>query len=341
VTATDNVLRSPEACTDTAGGAHARSSRRRASIIMSAHDLRDIARRLGGEASGRNHVICPGPGHTKRDRSLSVRFDSGAPEGFLVNSFAGDDPIRCRDYVRRQLGFPAWQPGDERNRNVSSQRREFDQAAMEREAEYRCRTEDDLIRIKRADELWHSAKDPRRTAAEDYLRTRALKLDDDLVDTVLRFHPHCPWRNEDTGLTEIPALLAAFRSLDDDEITGVHRIRLDQPQYWPKTRRMMLGVVRRAAVKLVPAAHALAVAEGLETAMAANKMGYGPAWALGSAGAIALLPTLPWIEHLILLAENNDASRAATERCGKRWFKAGRRVTRIWPKPGCDDLNVW
>jgi hypothetical protein len=43
-----------------------------------------------------------------------------------------------------------------RDRNVSSQRREFDQAAMERDAEYRSRTEDDLFRIKRADELWHS-----------------------------------------------------------------------------------------------------------------------------------------------------------------------------------------
>jgi hypothetical protein len=103
----------------------------------------------------------------------------------------------------------------------------------------------------------------------------------------------------------------------------------------------MLGVVRRAAVKLVPVADELAVGEGVETVMAANQLGYGPAWALGSAGAIANLPVLPNIKHLVLLAENNDdgASRTATERCGQRWLKAGRRVTRIWPRAGCDDIN--
>ena len=101
----------------------------------------------------------------------------------------------------------------------------------------------------------------------------------------------------------------------------------------------MLGVVRRAAVKLMPVADKLAVGEGVETCMAANRLGYGPAWALGSAGAIVLLPVLPNIKRLTLLAENNDASRAATERCGQRWLKARRCVTRVWPAAGCDDLN--
>jgi hypothetical protein len=96
--------------------------------------------------------------------------------------------------------------------------------AMDREAEYR-RTEDDILRIKRAAELWDEAKEPRRTLAENYLRSRALDLPDDLAGAVLRFHSGCPWRNEASGKTElIPALLAPFRSLDDDTITGVHRI---------------------------------------------------------------------------------------------------------------------
>jgi putative DNA primase/helicase len=101
----------------------------------------------------------------------------------------------------------------------------------------------------------------------------------------------------------------------------------------------MLGLVRRAAAKIVPIQHTLSVAEGVETAIAANQLGHGPAWAVGSAGAIANLPVLPHIGHLILLAENNDASRVATDRCGQRWLKTGRRVTRIWPDGGCDDLN--
>ena len=297
-------------------------------------DLRVIARRLGGEVSGRNQISCPGPGHTKRDRSLSVRFDSGAPDGFLVHSFAGDDPIRCRDYVREQLGRPAWQPGDERNRSSPSQRMEFDQAAMDHE--YQARTEDDLFRIKRAAELWHSGKDPRRTIAEDYLQSRALKLPDDLADAVLRFHPRCPWRNEDAGLTEIPALLAAFRSLDDDEITGVHRIRLDQPQYWPKAERRMLGIVRRAAVKFDAVGRDLIIGEGVETCMAARQLGYRPAWALGSVGAISFFPIIDGVKGLLILGETGKASEEAIRLCGRRWHRAHRRVQVIVPDIGSD-----
>jgi hypothetical protein len=86
---------------------------------MSAHDLRVIAQALGGEVSGRQ-VRAPGPGHTEKDRSLSVRFDSGAPEGFITNSFAGDAIQRegfehlvrsaphasgmSRDFIINQLG---------------------------------------------------------------------------------------------------------------------------------------------------------------------------------------------------------------------------------------------
>jgi hypothetical protein len=57
---------------------------------------------LGGEARG-NRVSCPGPGHGKHDRSLSIKFTHNAPDGFLVHSFAGDDPLDCRDYVRERL----------------------------------------------------------------------------------------------------------------------------------------------------------------------------------------------------------------------------------------------
>jgi len=66
-----------------------------------------IARALGGKVSG-DHVLAPGPGHSPKDRSLSIKLDATAPDGFLVHSFAGDDPIRCKDYVREKLGLPAW-----------------------------------------------------------------------------------------------------------------------------------------------------------------------------------------------------------------------------------------
>lgn len=73
-------------------------------------DLHRLARDLGGEVSG-GQVLAPGPNHkSPTDRSLSVRLDPNAPEGFLVNSFANDDPLACRDHVRAKAGLPAWEP---------------------------------------------------------------------------------------------------------------------------------------------------------------------------------------------------------------------------------------
>ena len=77
--------------------------------------LQSWARALGGEASGAN-VVCPGPGHSPRDRSLSVTPSGAAPNGLLVNSFAGDDPFVCLDYVRAKLGMPVFTPTQPRAR---------------------------------------------------------------------------------------------------------------------------------------------------------------------------------------------------------------------------------
>jgi putative DNA primase/helicase len=65
---------------------------------------REAARLLGGEVSGRG-VRVPGPGHSPQDRSLSIKFTRSAPDGFVVHSFAGDDDLACRDYVRAKLGL--------------------------------------------------------------------------------------------------------------------------------------------------------------------------------------------------------------------------------------------
>jgi 5S rRNA maturation endonuclease (ribonuclease M5) len=72
-------------------------------------DLQSLAFALGGEVSN-NQVLCPGPGHSAKDRSLSVKLDADAPDGFIVNSFASDDAIECKDYVRAKLSLPAFKP---------------------------------------------------------------------------------------------------------------------------------------------------------------------------------------------------------------------------------------
>jgi len=88
---------------------------------MRALDLSNIARALGGSVSGRN-VVAPGPGHSRADRSLSVKLDPTAPDGFIVQSFAGDPPLACRDHVRAALGLGA-QPRSTRKGALEAARR--------------------------------------------------------------------------------------------------------------------------------------------------------------------------------------------------------------------------
>jgi putative DNA primase/helicase len=295
-------------------------------------DIRAAARALGGDVCGRDQVVCPGPGHSHQDRSLSVRLDPRAPDGFVVHPFAGDDPLACRDHVRERLGLPAWEPGHKR--------RKMRVTARPAGADPRLDTD---RRIARATKLWNEARDPRGTIVEEYLASRALALPSELAGAVLRLHYGCPFNDKDTGIARyVPALLAIFRSIKDDAITGVHRIRLDQPQRWPKTERWMLGSVGGAAVKLAePTDATLVIGEGVETCMAAMQLGIGPAWALGSAVGIENFPVVAGVTTLIILAETDKtgANETALRACGRRWHQAGRRVRVARPPEGCGDMN--
>lgn len=81
--------------------------------------ITEIAAKLGGVAQA-NEVLCPGPGHSPQDRSLSVKLDDKAPDGFLVHSFAGDDALACKDYVRSKLGLRPFQTHSQTSGNGSA-----------------------------------------------------------------------------------------------------------------------------------------------------------------------------------------------------------------------------
>lgn len=73
---------------------------------MNAHSLtlQGVARALGGKVVN-DQVKAPGPNHSDADDSMCIKLDHGAPDGFVVHSFAGDDPIACKDYIRTKLGL--------------------------------------------------------------------------------------------------------------------------------------------------------------------------------------------------------------------------------------------
>jgi Toprim domain len=124
----------------------------------------------------------------------------------------------------------------------------------------------------------------------------------------------------------------------DQAVLASLALPVDQPERWPKTERRMLGVVHRAAVMLDPIGPKLAIGEGIETCMAARKLGVRPAWALGSVGCISGFPIIDSVKQLTILGEAGQASADAIKFCARRWRRAGRGVYVAMPDIG-GDLN--
>ncbi|MGX0962348.1 hypothetical protein AB7M63_002797 [Bradyrhizobium japonicum] len=118
--------------------------------------LKSIAHALGGKVV-RDYVLCPGPGHSRRDRSLKIKFKSDGT--FSVTSFAGDDWAQCKDYVRERLGLP------------SNWHREPDHEPV---IHLRDVKGDEPVRIRHALQRWAHSIPIADTLAEKYLASRGL-----------------------------------------------------------------------------------------------------------------------------------------------------------------------
>ena len=276
--------------------------------------LREIARMLGGEVSGSQEINCPGPGHSRVDRSLSVKLSSTAPDGFTVWSRCGDDWRTCKDYVREKLGV---------GRGFADER--VLKFPVRREpAPYRDGKDERAIA---AMNIWNGATGPIGTPVQVYLASRGLDLGEDLAGEVLRWSPR------------IRTMVALFRNIESGEPQAVSCTFLNAQAQ--KIERKFRGPVAGAAIMLDPfdsVTTGLFISEGVESAMAARQISLRPTWALGSAGAIGRFPPLNGIGTLSILRENDAANETAADSCAERWLGAGREVRDIWPKRG-NDIN--
>jgi putative DNA primase/helicase len=287
---------------------------------------RAVARALGGSVSGRN-VVAPGPGHSSTDRSLSIKIEPSAPDGFIVHSFAGDSAMACRDHVRAALGLGA---GERWRRQASPWWPRRCTIAPDDQAANRSTL---------ALRLWNEARDARGTVVADYLASRGLSVPEDIAEDVIRFHPVLKLDG-----TPVGGMVALFRDIRTDAPCGVHRTFLDGAGR--KLDRKMLGRARGAAIKLDAdecVTLALHIGEGVETCIAARLAGFRPVWALGSASAIAAFPVLSGIEAITVLGEVGDggANQRAAEACAVRWIEAGRDAYMVAPQVGGDLNDVW
>jgi putative DNA primase/helicase len=293
-------------------------------------DLRSIARALGGKVS-RNQVLAPAMGHSRKDRSLSVRLDPRAPSGFLVHCFGSGDPLIEKDRIRELLGLRS------DARSVPARPAPPEPNAAGRAAQ--------------ALAIWRESYEPWETPVERYLTRpreeggRAVQFPSEAAGAAIRYHPECPFSGKRT-----PAMVCLVRDVRTNEPKAIHRIALNASGAKIEVNgkdRLALGPIAGGAIKLTPdedVALCLGVAEGVETALSLRNLpefGLSPVWSLISAGNLGKLPALPGIESLWIAVDNDPSGTGQREsrKCARRWVATGREAFLVTPSDPGADLN--
>lgn len=253
-------------------------------------NLHEIAKRLGGEVSGVS-IVCPGPSHSPKDRSLSVRFSG--PTDFVVTSFAGDDWKICKDYVKDRLGITEgdYQRTDGLHRKAFAATLSAQLAVekAERTAQQRAK----------ALEVWRGVKPLLGSVAEAYL-VEARAIPGGIVQQAveagnLAFHPALSSLFGVKSAFTFPALVA--RAVDPlGEFVGIHATFLEPDgsgkiQSVGANGKKMLGAGFMGASVRLGSGTDVVLAEGIETALSAGHLlGLSPVAALSAGGVEAWRP---------------------------------------------------
>jgi putative DNA primase/helicase len=267
-------------------------------------NLLALRQRLGGYVTNTGRQwYGPGPGHSCRDRSLSVTVtDEGR---VLVHSFAGDDFRACVRHL--SLERP------ERNPWPAPVAQKYDQAPNP-----------DAVQI------WRSAR-PNGEVVQSYLRGRAITL------------PVPPTLRQSTDLifnsTPLPTMVAALQ-MPDGRVGAVQRLRLTwagrkAPGSMP---RISTGSMYAGSVRLAAAAEAMGIAEGIETALSAQQLFEAPVWATLGSERLSKVWLPPIVTDLTIFADADEAGQKAAAKAGRAFSDRGLTV-RIRTPLNDDDWN--
>jgi Toprim domain-containing protein len=163
------------------------------------------------------------------------------------------------------------------------------------------------------------------------------------MDGVLRWHPSCPFGR---GHPRQAVMLALFRDALSDEARAIHRTVVTVQG--TALGRMSLGPIKGAVIKLWQLASGghLVIGEGIETTLAAaglifRKQPLKPAWAGTVAMNVAMLPVIPNVRRLIILADNDESGtgQLAARQVYWRWKAAKQDAEILMPRKTGADFN--
>lgn len=175
------------------------------------------------------------------------------------------------------------------------------------------------------------------------------------IPQCLRYHPRFPYyegEGENRRLVgKFPMMLAKVSR--DGKAVNLHRTYLTPdgekaPVKRPKKLLKGLGVTG-GAIRLMPSGKKLAIAEGIESALAAHFITGLPCWAAINASIMPNVIIPESVEEVVIFADN-DLPDEKGRRAGQEGAKAlydrlkveGKRVQLVIPaKPGTDFHDVW
>lgn len=267
-------------------------------------DLRDFVMRCGGElVNGGREARVPGPGHSKRDRSLSLRLSEDGR--VIFHDFSGKHSFL---EVKAHLGLA----------DADS----FTPNKAEREAERRRRDAEnarlDLEKLNFCASVWEGTLPTDGTVVERYLLSRGLSLDCGDV----RFHPAAPrvvpWNRTDDDPAPPPphpAMVCLARNARR-EARGLHITFLNSKgqKAFGHRSRIMAGPMIGTSLQTAPIGRdgILAIAEGLETAGSFALLEGVPTWAAFSTSGIRGFE-VPYAVRKLIIAADNDANGAGLQ----------------------------
>jgi phage/plasmid primase-like uncharacterized protein len=214
----------------------------------------------------------------------------------VFHSFCGDDYRAVKDY----LGLDA----SEGDRPVDP--------ALRRKMERARRIEAEAINAERlsfCETVWRETTPATGTAAETYLRGRGIVGP---IPNVIRFHPAAPLDYQ--SKMRAPAMVAIVQD-KAGAACGLHTtaITADGTDKAGHNARRMFGAVKGGAVRLAPYTDALAVAEGIETALSFSAMTGAATWACLSTSGLFSFEIPPGVDQLTIAADGDEAGlKAAT-----------------------------
>jgi Toprim domain len=280
----------------------------------------ELARALHGDINGDGDWLnIAGPGHNARDRSLGVRFDPQAPDGFVVHSLAGDDPEACRAHVKALLQ----QVAEGGSLKIACDGRT--------DTRFTTRQKTDL-----ALKIWDRGLPAKGTLVDTYLRSRGITIPSPWT---LRFHPALRHSPNETW----PAMVALVAHGVTGEAIAIHRTFLarDGKGKAPITpEKKMLAPCRGGIVRLAPAVDSLLIGEGIETCLSVMQATKRPVWAALSTSGVRSLNLPNEIREITILADGDDPGEEAARAAGHRWRREGRRVRIARPPRGFDFNDV-